>query len=556
MGLIDRISGLFQREAPKKTARSASSASSTTPAPPPEIQRQMAVAVDKTVIDTEGKLIQTFSNDQITFSGSIVGYDYTSILRDKQANINRLYELSDYFIDSDPIYRGIVLNVYTPYASSASWELIGSDARTKEKYEAYYDNIRLREKIESIMLQYFKYGNVYIYFNEGNLITLPVHKCRIAGVALDGDPVVEFDTESITNSLGGMGEASSKKFIDDEDLEVRLKGYPPEVIEAVKKREKWAQLNPENTFVHQGLKEDWQRYSVPLIASMLPSLGKKALISNYEDSMLNLGARGFVHVAFGESTKALESPMMVDAAQLNQVYRIFSKGMNGFPLVVTNHLAKAEFIQADTRHLYEFDKYKDVNKDILSAGGISDILVAGTSDTGNTFASAQVSMQTAITRIQMAMDSFCEIMNIINIRINGDPKGVTRSKTTKIPRFIFKPIDISSKKALREACLALYSLGVVSDRTLLETHGYDYDNEVARKKNEMDSGEKELLHPEQIIQDSVQNSVQDEAVPQNPNEETRGRDPLPDSERQSDKESAIRGKMPKPSNTKGTPIKE
>lgn len=543
MGLLSSIAGLFARD--DKTPKAS-------PAPPSAEKRQMAVAVDNSILDTEGKLIQTFSNDKITFNGSIVGYDYTSILRDKQANINRLYELSDYFVDSDPIFRGIILNVYTPYASSSPWELIGADARTKEKYEAYYQNIRLREKIESIMLQYFKYGNVYIYFNEGNIITLPVHKCRISSISLNGDPVVEFDTESITNSLGISNTDSFKKFIDDSELEVRLKGYPPEVIEAVKKREKWAQLNPENTFVHQGLKEDWQRYSVPLITSMLPALGKKALISNYEDSLLNLGARGFVHVAFGESPKAPESPMMVDAAQLNQVYRIFSRGMNGFPLVVTNHLAKAEFIQADTRHLYEFDKYKDVNKDILSAGGISDILVAGTSDTGNTFASAQVSMQTAIARIQMAMDSFCEIMNIINIRINGDPKGVTRSKTTKVPKFIFKPVDISSKKALREACLALYNLGVVSDRTLLETHGYDYDKEIIRKQTELDSGEKELLHPDKIVE---QNESQD-SDKDDPNAENRGRKTLPDDERQSDKESAIRGKMPKPSNTEGTPIEE
>lgn len=152
----------------------------------------------------------------------------------------------------------------------------------------------------------------------------------------------------------------------------------------------------------------------------------------------------------------------------------------------------------------------------------------------------------------MAMDSFCEIMNIINIRINGDPKGVTRSKTTKIPKFIFKPIDISSKKALREACLALYTLGIVSDRTLLETHGYDYDKEIIRKKDELESGNKELLHPDQIIKQEEP----DDTTPDNPNEDPRGRKELPDDERQSDKESAIRGKMPKPSNTEGTPIKE
>ena len=65
---------------------------------------------------TEGEeVIQTFTNSNITFNGSLVGYDYVNILRDKQGNINKFYELSDYFVDADPIYRGIIKHVYSPY---------------------------------------------------------------------------------------------------------------------------------------------------------------------------------------------------------------------------------------------------------------------------------------------------------------------------------------------------------------------------------------------------------------------------------------------------------
>lgn len=55
MGLIDRISGLFTRNNQKTAA--------VAPAPPSAEKRQMAVAVDKNILETEGKLIQTFSND-------------------------------------------------------------------------------------------------------------------------------------------------------------------------------------------------------------------------------------------------------------------------------------------------------------------------------------------------------------------------------------------------------------------------------------------------------------------------------------------------------------
>lgn len=36
--------------------------------------------------------IQSFSNNNITFSGALAGYDYSKILRDKQGNIVSLYQ--------------------------------------------------------------------------------------------------------------------------------------------------------------------------------------------------------------------------------------------------------------------------------------------------------------------------------------------------------------------------------------------------------------------------------------------------------------------------------
>lgn len=36
--------------------------------------------------------IQSFNNNNITFSGALAGYDYSKILRDKQNNIVSLYQ--------------------------------------------------------------------------------------------------------------------------------------------------------------------------------------------------------------------------------------------------------------------------------------------------------------------------------------------------------------------------------------------------------------------------------------------------------------------------------
>ena len=61
----------------------------------------------------------TYNDRTITYTGDLASYDYDSILRDKQRNINSLYELADYFTDADPIFRGSSTAYIRPLPSQA-----------------------------------------------------------------------------------------------------------------------------------------------------------------------------------------------------------------------------------------------------------------------------------------------------------------------------------------------------------------------------------------------------------------------------------------------------
>lgn len=328
-----------------------------------------AVVVGASNLNDEQQ-IQSFSNTNFTFNGNLAGYDYSKILRDKQQNIVDLYRLADYYTDADPIVHGIIKHVYVPYSNSP-WVLTGAREKTCKLFEEHYKKMRLQDKIEGIFLEYWKYGQVYIYIHHGQLITLPVHKCKIGNVALNGRPIVDFDCSSVLNEWRAKNYVIKENWIKDNNLEVYFKGFPDEVVEAMNKGVQYAQLNPDNCYAFQGPKESWQRYSVPFIAGCLSALAKKELISTYEDAVINLGIRSFVHVKYGDKTKGAD--ILPGAVELGQVRGLFQKGMSGFPLVVTNHLAEAAVIQPKLDDLFQWDKYKDVNNDILSAGGISGI---------------------------------------------------------------------------------------------------------------------------------------------------------------------------------------
>ena len=479
-------------------------------------------------------VFQSYTNSNITFNGNLAEYDYDRILRDKQSNIVSLYQLSDYYTDADPIVHGIVHHVFVPFSTCSDWILLGNNEKTVKLFEDQYKRMRLREKLNGIMLEYWKYSNVVCYLFNGQLITLPIHKCKIGNMMYNGMPLVDFDCVSIQTEWRDKGYSIRENWIKENNLESYFKGYPIEVKEALNKGAEYAQLNPENTYVMQGNKESWNRYAIPFIASCLEPLSRKELIATYEKATLNLAAHGFVHSKYGDPTKGMD--MLPDTNQLRQVTNIFKSGMTGFPLVVTNHLADSAFVQADTDDLFQWDKYRDVNNDILSAGGVSGIIVSGVSQDGSTFASAQISMQTAEARINDAREKFCELMNRVNERLTEIIPGTYNLK--EVPEFKFTPLSMEGKKALRESCKELWTKGAVSTRTYLEMFGYSLEKEVERRKEEAKEVDEVLISRENAAPASEESEA--------------GRPEIDDSDRKSDPDSSDRGKQPKPSNPEGS----
>lgn len=475
--------------------------------------------------------LTSFDNSNITYSSELSSVDYDAILRDKQNHITDLYRLSDYYTDSDAVCSSIVKQVYMPYATNSKWYLTGNQ-KTIRLYEDYYKQIRLREKIDDIMLNYFKYANVFIYVWEGNVMVLPPHKCVIGNVSLNGTPTVFFDVESIATEYKYKTFTYKElKQVDDDDLDTLYDGYPPEIADAVKSGHQYAQLSTENCFVLQGPKEGWMRYSIPWIAAALPALAKKELISAWETNLLNLSQRSFVHVQYGDN----DINPAPDIGQLRQVRNIFSSAMSGNPLAVTNHLAKASVVTTDISNLYQWPLYRRVNADVMAAGGIAGILATGQSEDGSTFASAQVSIQTASSRIEAARREVEDFMNKLNRRLAEDISQFHTNNMKNIPEFHFAPFDIAGQKSMRETCMSLWENGLISTRTLMEMNGFSIDQEKKERELEAENGTDEVL----AKRDGNPSAPQDETE----EEGQVGRPKLDDEDRKSDPQNAIRSKQ-------------
>lgn len=192
----------------------------------PQKKREVIVGVDR---EKDQTTIQSFNNSNFTFTGELADFDYVGILRNKQDNIQSIYQLVDYYTDADPIVHGIIKHVYVPFSTCSDWYLTGSKKKTYALFEEQYKRMRLREKIDAIMLEVWKYYNVCCYLYNGDLITLPIHKWRIGNTTFNGTPIVDYDCQSIINEIRAKTYSVEDKYVKDSNIDYILKGYPEEI---------------------------------------------------------------------------------------------------------------------------------------------------------------------------------------------------------------------------------------------------------------------------------------------------------------------------------------
>lgn len=468
----------------------------------------------------------TYENKDFSYKGELKNYDYTKLLKSKQANIFKFMELASYYVDADDIVAGLVKRVLVPFSMTEEYSIDGSE-RIVKKYKDHHDKTGFKDVLKSVFFELYTFANCYMYImEEGNLITLPPHRIRISDIMINGEPVLEFNILELNTQ---RGKVVDEKFI--ETLKEKYKGYPKEIGDSLKKgAANWVQLNPKNTLIVQESKPMWEKYAIPFISTCLKPLSKKELISYYEDNLLNMGTKNFLHVQVGDKD-ILPAP---NKQQLDEVVDIFKRALSKYPLAVTNWLIKAQFITMQQREdLFDNTKYSEVNKQILSAGGISTVIVTGDSS-NDSFASVNMSVETAAKRIKQNQDNVAEAINKYHKRLNEKWGGVYKN----IPEFKFKPLNLTNSDELKKEAFTLWQSGTLSRKTMLEMHDYNYTKEKERKENEKDDNEI-FEPPTNPFTASGNNSTGDNSG---------GRPNSNPKDMKSDKNKSKTGGQPKPSN--------
>ena len=496
-------------------------------------------AVAETLNDVTG----LYNERSITYNGSLQNLDIDAILRDKQGHINDIYQLADYYCDSEELVGSAIKKIFVPFSLSDSYYLTGGNDKTRSKYNEWFERIHLDEKLESWFYQYYLFANVfYSLMDDGDVVTLPPHLCRISNVLVNGNPLVEFNARSIKQDFKKRGQKVLKKFLEDEELDVRLAGLPREVSEALKTNVEYVQLDPKTTFMWQGYKPEWTRYAMPMIVQALKPLARKEVIALYETALLTLASSGFLHVTVGTPK---DSNIVPDNNVLLAVQGLAKAAMKaGGGILTSNDCVHAEFIQVDVDHMFDKNKYENVDESILGAFGISSSVTSG-NDASISYGSSTISAKLVSLRINAAKKSFCAFMNRLIRAVNGSPYGLPRSTSDKLPQFVMPITDLTKVAAFQEACMELWESGNLSHRTMLEAHGVDVDMEYERMKKEKADG-----YDEVFVKPGASNKQDNNDT--SGGDKKKGRPVLEDGDRNSSVDNSETGRNPKPSQPNGS----
>lgn len=472
-------------------------------------------------------------------NGDLKGFSLTDILRDTQKfeNLLKLYQLSQYYCNADPIIYSAIHNVLIPF-SVTKWRLQGGTETTRKFYMRYFEEVSINDLLYGIYHDIYIYGVCYIYvdFETGNPQILPPHRIVVSDLSVNGEPVIAYVIPEMSATNSGQYYVNVDKLIK----KYKNNGYPKEIADAIKKGQKQAILNQENTFAITLPKANWQKYALPLISSVLPLMSKKNLISATEDIELNNMRKAVFHVSLGDK----DIRPRPNRDEMQAVASAFISALTNATtnLAVTSWDVKAEWKYLNNKDMAESisKKYADVNSQILAGIGLSALIVAGdtlNSSTGSSFASVQVNANVASKRITQLINNVSEFLKKVMAKLAVNQ----RTSSTKIPSIVFEKVDLSTSTQAVEEITKLYQMGVIGKQTTLESLNFNYEQEKERRQTENSDGSMEIFTPPpnaNTMSSNVDNSTSDSKV---------GRPNQDQSDMKSDKNKSETSKQPKPS---------
>lgn len=149
--------------------------------------------------------------------------------------------------------------------------------------------------------------------------------------------------------------------------------------------------------------------------------------------------------------------------------------------LVWDDLIEGQMLQPNIGNIFDPKKYQQVDKDIYAALGVSESVMAGKGSFANSFMSVKLLLEKLET-IRCKLEDWLRV----EVKKISDAMKFRRSPIIK-----WGLMNLRDENAERKLWIDLYDRGIVSDESMLEQFGTDFDIETERQKYEKKVKEEE-----------------------------------------------------------------
>lgn len=226
--------------------------------------------------------------------------------------------------------------------------------------------------------------------------------------------------------------------------------------------------------IHDVTKADYEDWATPQIYPAHKEVSFKRMLRQGEISAMESLKHMITLIKLGK----VEEGFIPTEEQLERVAAALAGGSQTHHLV-WDDLIDGQVLQPNIGNIFDPKKYQQIDKDIYSALGVSESVMTGNGSFANSFMSIKLLLEKLET-------IRCKLEDWLLVEVK---KIADSMKFRRMPRIEWGLMNLRDENTERKLWLDLYDRGIVSDTSLLERFGTDFDIEKARQ--EIEQGFKE-----------------------------------------------------------------
>lgn len=216
-------------------------------------------------------------------------------------------------------------------------------------------------------------------------------------------------------------------------------------------------------------KADYEEWATPQIYPAHKEVSFKRLMRQAEISAMESLKHAITLIKLGD----VKEGFIPTEEQIERVAAALAGGSQVHHFI-HDDLIQGEMLQPDIGKIMDPKKYTQVDKDIYAALGVSESVMTGNGSFANSFMSIKLLLEKLET-------IRCKLENWLRVEIK---KIADAMKFRRLPIIKWGLMNLRDENAERKLWLDLYDRGIVSDESMLERFGTDFDVETERQKYE------------------------------------------------------------------------